>query len=385
MASFSLKIPQLLVATSVIGNALVFIPVFIFFTRLEILGFLICAVAQVPIAWFFGKYLQKYLLHYIGKSKQLATGDLTVNLPTDSYCWCFNSLGNSLNQAVISLNTITSKVITGGEAISQEIVEISTNGKEITQVLDKHVDETDLLATSAQQMSATSESVAKDAAEAAYAGEEADSQVKEAQLSVEASVGQIRSLSHEVDEVEKNTRQMSQDVAQIAEVLSVIGGIAEQTNLLALNAAIEAARAGEQGRGFAVVADEVRSLAGKTKDSTTEISKMLARLKTGASTMENSMGRTRTSFENTNQSVIAIHTKLAGVLEAVSRMTGHNQQMAAAAEEQSSVAVQLSQNVSNIREIALHLQNLNGVAESSRTHVSSANDSFLQEARNFVV
>lgn len=385
MASHSLKVPQLLVAASVIGNALVFIPVFIFFTQLEILGFLICAVAQIPIVWFVGKYLQKYLLNYIGNAGQLATGDLTINLPADSYCWCFNSLGDSLNKAVGSLNIITRKVITGGEAISKEIMEISTNGKEITEVLDKHVDETDLLSTAAQEMSATSNSVAKDAAEAAYAGEEADSQVKVAQLSVEAAVNQIQSLSHEVDEVEKNTHQMSEDVAQIAEVLSIIGGIAEQTNLLALNAAIEAARAGEQGRGFAVVADEVRNLAGKTKDSTTEISKMLARLKGGASTMENSMGRTRTSFENTNESVNAVHEKLTGVLVTVSRMTGHNQQMATAAEEQSSVALQLSQSVSNIREMALHLQQLNVISEDSRTHISIANDSFLQEARSFVV
>lgn len=385
MASHSLKVPQLLVAASVIGNALVFIPVFIFFTRLEILGFLICAVAQIPIVWFVGKYLQKYLLNYIGNAGQLATGDLTINLPADSYCWCFNSLGDSLNKAVGSLNIITRKVITGGEAISKEIMEISTNGKEITEVLDKHVDETDLLSTAAQEMSATSNSVAKDAAEAAYAGEEADSQVKVAQLSVEAAVNQIQSLSHEVDEVEKNTHQMSEDVAQIAEVLSIIGGIAEQTNLLALNAAIEAARAGEQGRGFAVVADEVRNLAGKTKDSTTEISKMLARLKGGASTMENSMGRTRASFENTNESVNAVHEKLTGVLVTVSRMTGHNQQMATAAEEQSSVALQLSQSVSNIREMALHLQQLNVISEDSRTHISIANDSFLQEARSFVV
>ncbi|EMP54372.1 methyl-accepting chemotaxis protein [Marinobacter santoriniensis NKSG1] len=385
MAHFSLKIPQLLTASSAVVNAIALIPVWLFLNHYEFVGFLICAALELPIAWLLGKYLQRYLLGYIEKSTQLEKGDLTIGLQSDSYCWCFNKLGESLTSAVDGLNGITSKVINGGNAIATEIREINSNAGQMTDILNRHVDETDQLATAAQQMSTTSDSVAKDAAEAAQAGETANEQVREAQVGVEESVSRIQSLSKEVDEIEENTHRMSQDISKISNVLSVIGGIAEQTNLLALNAAIEAARAGEQGRGFAVVADEVRSLATKTQASTGEISDMLNSLKDGSTTMENSMGRTRASFESASESVTAIHQTLSEVLESVSTMSGRNQQMAAAAEEQSSVSLQLSQSVSTIRETALRLQDLNTTAERSRLKMSEANESFLTEAKAFVV
>jgi methyl-accepting chemotaxis protein len=265
------------------------------------------------------------------------------------------------------------------------VEQIQSNGSAVTRVLDQHVAETNQLATAADQMSSTAGSVAEDASAAARSAERARAQGNDAKGAVELAVGNIRSLDSEVESIEGHIQRMSQDTDRIAEVLSVIGGIAEQTNLLALNAAIEAARAGEQGRGFAVVADEVRALAAKTQHCTTEINEMLGRLREGAGSLETAMGRTRRSFETSSESVSAVHGSLSGVLDAILEIGEYNDQMAAAAEEQSAVAQEISRNIANIREMAVHLQELNRNADEAPAAVRSANDAFMQQTASFTL
>lgn len=383
MQSFSLKIPQLLTLIAFIWNLILVGVYWLLRSSGDIQGVAVYGLVSLLAAWFTGKYLQHHLLAYIAQARQLARGDLTIAMGDRSLCWCFNSLAQALNKAVQSLNTITSSVVSEGGLISRQVIEVEHNGHQVTEVLDRHVAETNQLATAAQEMSSSAGSVAEDATSAAQAGEQANSQGREASEAVAHAVDGIRSLDSEVDAIENHIRRMSQDTDNISQVLSVIGGIAEQTNLLALNAAIEAARAGEQGRGFAVVADEVRSLAAKTQNCTTEINEMLARLREGAGTLNNAMSRTRSSFENASGSVMAVHGKLDKVLHEIVRIGEHNVQMAAAAEQQSNVSQEISESIANIREMAIHLQSLNQDAEHAHAAVHSATSAFMEQTSSF--
>lgn len=385
MNSFSLRVPQLLTAVSFIWGLLLVLIYGLTRSSGDLTGVGIVCLAQLPASWFLGKYLQRFLLIYIEQAKKLERGDLTIQMPASSICWCFNSLAQSLTSAVSGLNGITKRVVSSGEAISGGVSNIQSNVSDVAHILDKHVSETNQLATAAQEMSTTATSVAEDATSAARAGDDAASHGENASASVATAVNNIQSLSAEVESIETLIGMMGQETKSIEAVLSVIGGIAEQTNLLALNAAIEAARAGEQGRGFAVVADEVRSLAAKTQHSTIEIGEMLSKLQKGASTLEDSMQRTRSTFETTSTSVLAIHETINSVTGAIARIGEHNNQMAAAAEEQSAVAHQISESISNIREMALQLQRLNADAAKAPEVVRTANDSFMQQTATFVL
>lgn len=385
MHSFSFRIPQLLAAVTLTSNLLLVLAYWLIRPTGDTVGIAIVCVVQLPVSWFLGKYLQRFLLTYIDQAKRLEKGDLTIQMPTNSICWCFNALAESLTKAVSGVNDITRKVVASGGEISEGVRNIESNVSDVARILEEHVNETNQLATAAQEMSATASSVAEDAIAAARAGDDATTHGANAQASVEIAVNNIQSLSTEVGAIETLVNMMTQETQSIEAVLSVIGGIAEQTNLLALNAAIEAARAGEQGRGFAVVAEEVRSLAGKTQHSTVEIGEMLTKLRKGASSLEGSMKQTRSTFDTTSTSVLAIHETLDTVTSAITRIGEHNNQMAAAAEEQSAVAQQISESVTNIREMALQLQKHNENAAAAPEDVRNANNAFMQQTATFTL
>lgn len=198
------------------------------------------------------------------------------------------------------------------------------------------------------ELEATIQQVAGDASAAAQASREAGSAVEHGQRVIGQSLSGLRTL---VDEVQGNAQmieQLAQESATIGGVLTVIRSIAEQTNLLALNAAIEAARAGEQGRGFAVVADEVRSLAQRTRTSTDEIHQIISSLRAGAERAVSSASRGEQISRDSVHSVEAVREALSGIAQAVSRITGMSQQMATASEQQSHVAEDINQQITRI-------------------------------------
>ncbi|WP_373568468.1 methyl-accepting chemotaxis protein [Pseudomonas sp. LJDD11] len=202
------------------------------------------------------------------------------------------------------------------------------------------------------EMSATAQQVARHAAEAANAADDADRCSQEGEHVMAATIETINQMRTEVANTAEVIRRLESDSERIGKVLEVIRSIAEQTNLLALNAAIEAARAGEQGRGFAVVADEVRTLAQRTAASTAEINQIISSVQTGAinaaQAIENGQARSQESVEQVARASDSLH-RITVAVEAIRDM---NRQIATAAEEQTSVAEDISRNLTQISAIA---------------------------------
>lgn len=215
---------------------------------------------------------------------------------------------------------------------------------------------TDQVATAIHEMSATAQEVSRHAAEAAQAANAADDSARQGETVMRSTIGTITQMSNQISSTADVIRRLEGDSARIGKVLEVIRGIADQTNLLALNAAIEAARAGEAGRGFAVVADEVRTLAQRTSESTAEIHQIIDTVQTGASNavhaIENGQAHSKKGLEQVTQAGQMLQ-HITAAIEAIRDM---NRQIATAAEEQTAVAEDISRNITEITMIATRNQ-----------------------------
>ncbi|MFT3929482.1 MAG: methyl-accepting chemotaxis protein [Spongiibacteraceae bacterium] len=212
--------------------------------------------------------------------------------------------------------------------------------------------ETDQVATATTEMTHAIEEVSRNAHQAADAANNANRETEKGNHVLEEALGSINNLSNRMDNAGEVIRRVETDSAAIGSVLDVIRGIAEQTNLLALNAAIEAARAGEQGRGFAVVADEVRSLAQRTQESTQEIQGMIERLQSSAREAVRSMADGTEEMQRTMTQAARAGESLGAIKMAVSLINDMNTQIASATEEQMAVSQEISRNVVNISDVA---------------------------------
>ena len=206
----------------------------------------------------------------------------------------------------------------------------------------------DQVATAMNEMTATVSEVARNAAAASSSAQEASTAANTGQAVVRDNINSITSLASEVESAGTIIESLAEDTVSIGGVLDVIKGIAEQTNLLALNAAIEAARAGEQGRGFAVVADEVRTLASRTQESTQEIQQMIERLQTGAKNAVTAMQQGKEKASDSVEHSSKVQDALGSITSLVIQITDMNTQIATAAEEQNQVAEDINRNVVNV-------------------------------------
>ena len=229
--------------------------------------------------------------------------------------------------------------------IAQKMNDISEQSK---HEMGQQRQETEQVATAVAEMSAAAAEIAINAQGAAEAARDADDEGLVINQVVKEAISSIQGLADNLSSAEKDIADLEVEVAGISTVLDVIRGIADQTNLLALNAAIEAARAGEQGRGFAVVADEVRSLAGKTQESTKEINAKIESLQNGAHRAVESMKKSRTTSDISVQKAGEAGTSLGKISQSVSRISDMNLQIATASEEQTNVTEEIARNVTNI-------------------------------------
>jgi len=243
------------------------------------------------------------------------------------------------------------------------------------QGVQRQQSEIEQVATAMNEMSATVQEVARNTAQAADAAHQAEEVASAGALAATESIGGISRLVDDVEQAATVIKQLEQESDNIGSVLDVIRGIAEQTNLLALNAAIEAARAGEAGRGFAVVADEVRTLASRTQQSTAEIQRMIELLQSEAQQAVQAMGKAEDGAKIGSDQVQALAESLADVSSAVNAINEMNAQIATAAEEQSAVSEEINRNIVNISTLAE--QTTEASMETSR-----ATDNLAHEAGN---
>ncbi|WP_298442013.1 methyl-accepting chemotaxis protein [uncultured Ferrimonas sp.] len=281
-------------------------------------------------------------------------GDLTKRLEADGHDE-IAQLAQAFNQFTAKLQQTIGDVATATEQMADAVTHINSQTNTMAQQLNSHNNETEQVVTAVTEMSAAAGQIAGSATQVADATQAANGDAEQAQQRLQHAVQSIGDLVGQVDLSAQHMQTLSAQSAKIHSVLGVIGDIADQTNLLALNAAIEAARAGEQGRGFAVVADEVRSLASRTQSSTFEIKEMLDELahsmEMAVTTMGNSQSNGKTTVESSGQ----ITTSLDAVSGAIIGINDMTAQIATAATEQSSVTEEINRNMVAIREIVTEL------------------------------
>lgn len=278
-------------------------------------------------------------------------------------------LGRSFNLFVDKLQTIIGDVAHATAKVKTAANAIHDQTKVMSRQLVSHNNETDQVVTAITEMSATASEVAQNTTQVAEATHAATGDVANAQRCVDASLEEISALMAQINNAASNIQSLSEQSQKLI-ACSVIGGIAEQTNLLALNAAIEAARAGEQGRGFAVVADEVRNLASRTQSSTLEINEMLSELHKLVSLAVKTMEESQQSCIRSVDSSRAISESLGSVTSAVTAINDMSTQIATAATEQSSVTEEINRNVFAIQEIVNELLHSSEEAASVSQTVS---------------
>jgi len=245
--------------------------------------------------------------------------------------------------------------------------------------------ETDMVAAAVSQMSAAAQEIATHAQNAADAAREADSEGNQAGLVVNEAISSIRRLAEEIDAATTVINDLENDVSNISSMVDVIRGIADQTNLLALNAAIEAARAGEQGRGFAVVADEVRTLASKTQDSTEEINRLIERLQSGSKQAVQAMATSRDTGEQTVVKANEAGQSLESIARAVSTISDMNIQIATASEEQTAVTEDIARNITAIADATISVTEAATETDENSQRLSEIGASIREKVERFKV
>lgn len=297
-------------------------------------------------------------------AKQLAAGDLNVR---------FGKAGkNEIGDLLGAMQTIADNLKQMIGKVVETSEQLSTSSSHLTKILDQtsngakeQLNQTDQIAVAMNQMSISVQEVAQNAISAAHVASETDQEAQKGLTVIETTMGNIDKLDNEINQTSTQLKSLVDETNNIGKILDVIGGIAEQTNLLALNAAIEAARAGEQGRGFAVVADEVRILARRTQESTTEIQSLIERIQGGTEQVVISMSQSTELLKSTIASASLSGEAFGAITQSISKINDMNTQSASASEQQSVTTEQVNKNMLTV----------NGISQQSYDVTMSAVDS----------
>jgi len=358
-------------------------------TELEIdlsVGVVISVMVTLAVLVSVLNYLYKPVLALKVMIEGLAegNGDLTKRLPEHGdddlglIAKGINGFISQLQTMIIDIKRLSTQLESRIERLSQQ-----TAGS--ANQLVEHAKETEQVAAAIDEMNSTADAVAQSAATTAQLTKEADELGRVSSTNVEHSKQSVASLMVEVESAVGHVESMNAKSENIHSILTVISDIAEQTNLLALNAAIEAARAGEQGRGFAVVADEVRNLAGRTKSSTEEIEQALNGLSSGSALMVTSMESTKSKCSDTADSAHAVEEGLASMSQFVTDINDASIQIATSAEEQSSVTQEIGRNINQINDIVSTLKASGVEMQDEMAQLVEVNNTLNDLMNKFIV
>jgi methyl-accepting chemotaxis protein len=341
---------------------------------------LFIVVGLIGAFWVLGQFLFRPMGTLVEDMNRCARGDLTVQIE-HSGLKDLRALSQALGSLVDNLRNQVRGIQHNAKDVSSSAGELNVISQQTMEGMDQQQLGTQELASAMNEMVASVQEVAGNAIQAAEGARAADEEAVKGKQVVAESINSIESLAGEVERAAAVIQSLDDESESIGSVLDVIRGIAEQTNLLALNAAIEAARAGEHGRGFAVVADEVRTLAGRTQQSTLEIQTMIERLQGGAreavQVMEQSRNQAQSSVEQATRAGDALNT-IAGAVTSINDVNRH---IASATEEQNAVAEAINRNVTSISAVteqtgegtqktASHSESLTKLAEQLKDMVS---------------
>ncbi len=302
-------------------------------------------------------------------------GDLTKRLPVLTQDE-FGQVSEQFNSFIGNLQNLIKDVQGLSSTINQNTNLTANTASNASDQLVTQLSEIDQLATAMHEMSATAHDVASNAQKAADSASSADHRAEEGAGIVSQTSGSISQLSMALDGTVETINELANYSNNIVSILTVITGIAEQTNLLALNAAIEAARAGEQGRGFAVVADEVRALASRTQDSTKEIQKMIDQLQSGVKRAEETIMKSKSEASDAADISTKADEALSAIRENIKEINDMNIQIATAAEQQSATTEEINRNTTNIRDIT---QRVSEGAQQQTSHCEKTVEQTLKQ------
>jgi len=334
-----------------------------------VVGVVVACIALASV-WVLSGGIVRPIRNAVAVLNQAASGDLTPRLlihTTDET----GELARACNMLLDKTQPLIKAVIDSSQQIATSAEHSSIIANQTRIGVVKQQQETDTLATAADAMASTSQSVSQIAKDAANATKEAATQAHNGKDIISQTSSSIDRLSNEIQQAAKVIVQLDRDSQNIHGILDVIKGIAEQTNLLALNAAIEAARAGEQGRGFAVVADEVRTLAQRTQQATGEIQTMTEQIQLGTTSAVNSMELSQDSALSSIEQANNAGTALQNILAAVNNISSLNVEVASAAVQQNSVAEEFSRSLDTISVVAEGTAS--GSQESAESSVTMIN------------
>lgn len=312
---------------------------------------IIAVIIGIVFAFVIRNLIAKPMQEVTAAVETIANGDLSQQFSTQRRDE-LGKLYNDVGRMSVTLNELISQTVSGVMSLSATSEQLEAISKHSQTMMQSQRDETDQVATAINEMSATVAEVARNAETAATAATNTDSMVNKGHSLVSTTVDEIGNLAEDLNLTSATMEALKQRSDNVGNVLEVIKAVAEQTNLLALNAAIEAARAGEAGRGFAVVADEVRGLASRTQDSAKEIEELIIQLQNGAQESLDKIQVSREKSTKNADNARSLVTLFNDIREQMGHVQDMNQQIATASEEQSHVAEEINHSIENVRQLA---------------------------------
>lgn len=339
-------------------------------------------VLGLLIAWYFGKSIVDGLNKLVSQANEIASGNLRVECEEGGSDE-IGQLRNAMRNMVENLSNLIGRVRDNSGLLSENSGKMRELNSGVAVQTEKILEQALSVAAASEEMANTSEEIAKNCSDASESSSQAQANVQSGFEIVREIVGKIKEHTVRTNENSVIVAQLGEQTQQINGIISTIQEIAEQTNLLALNAAIEAARAGEHGRGFAVVADEVRSLAGRTSGSTKEISSMISAVQGMVEKATASMSENVAEMNNIAEDTGAIESSLKGINDSVDLVHQQITQIAAATEQQTSTSGEVSRNMQEISDATRLVSDEINNALAASDEIASASDSLSDAVKDF--